>query len=59
MSSGIILIFGLIVFSLMICGLVFTMIEFHRIAERPDRVVGVDSEVKETRRRDLATKTAA
>ncbi len=54
MSSGIILIFGLIVFGLMVSGLVFTMIEFHRAVERPDRVVGVNSEVKENRRRDMA-----
>ena len=54
MSSGTILIFGIIAFGLMVGGLVFTMIEFHRAVERPDRVVGVRSEVKETRRRDMA-----
>jgi len=59
MSSGIILIFGLIVFGLMVSGLVFTMIEFHRVADRPDRVVGVDSQVKENRRRDVAANPAA
>ncbi len=54
MSSGTILMFGLIAFGLLLTGLVFTMVEFHRMTERPDRVVGVESEVRETRRRDLA-----
>ena len=54
MSSGTILIFGIVAFGLLLIGLVFTMIEFHRIAERPDRVVGVESEVREFRRRDRA-----
>ncbi len=54
MSSGIIMIFGLIAFALLLTGLVFTMVEFHRMTERPDRVVGVESQVKETRARDFA-----
>ena len=54
MSSGTILIFGIVAFGLLLIGLVFTMIEFHRIVERPDRVVGVESEVREFRRRDRA-----
>ena len=54
MSSGTILIFGLVAFGLLLVGLVFTMIEFHRMTDRPDRVVGVNSEVKANRPRDLA-----
>ncbi len=54
MSSGTILIFGIVAFGLLLIGLVFTMIEFHRIAERPDRVVGIESEFREVRRRDRA-----
>jgi hypothetical protein len=54
MSSGTILIFGIVAFGLLLIGLVFTMVEFHRVAERPDRVVGVQSEVRELRRRDRA-----
>jgi hypothetical protein len=54
MSSGTILIFGLVAFGLLLIGLVFTMIEFHRMTDRPDRVVGVDSQVQANRPRDLA-----
>ena len=54
MSSGTILIFGLVAFGLLLIGLVFTMVEFHRMADRPDRVVGVQPEVKDIRRRDIA-----
>ena len=54
MSSGTILIFGIVAFGLLLLGLVFTMIEFHRIAERPDRVVGIQSDVREFRQRDRA-----
>jgi hypothetical protein len=54
MSSGTILIFGLVAFGLLLIGLVFTMIEFHRVASRPDRVTGEYSEVRHLRRRDLA-----
>lgn len=54
MSSGTILIFGIIAFGLLFTGLIFTMIEFHRATERPDRLVGVEAEFKETRERDLA-----
>ena len=54
MSSGTILIFGIIAFLLLLTGLVFTMIEFHRMTDRPDRVVGIQSEIREFRRRDRA-----
>ena len=33
---------GLGVFALMVAGLVLTMIEFHRVADRPDLVRGAD-----------------
>ena len=54
MSSGTILIFGIVAFGLLLIGLVFTMVEFHRVTERPDRLIGVESEVRELNRRDRA-----
>ena len=54
MSSGTILIFGIVAFLLLLIGLVFTMVEFHRMTERPDRLVGVQSEIRDIRRSDRA-----
>ena len=54
MTSGTILIFGMVSFLLLLIGLVFTMVEFHRMTERPDRLVGVQAEIREIRRRDRA-----
>ena len=44
MTNLTLLLFGLLVFALMLTGLVLTMVGFHAVADRPDRVRGLPEE---------------